>query len=654
MAIVKMKKLTLIGLNNEKESLLNELMWLSAVDVSPLTENSLEETVGLVKNDGAVLEEEQYGEELSLLDSAMKLMGMNYTLKKSMFSPKDKVYREDFGNDLFKKEVMDASQRSLELQSEINSLKTVENRLKQSLSSLQPWKSLPTPLGRKPSKHTSQILGTVYEKVRLEDIMEIEVDGQRETTPVWAEKVNVSNKVSYITVIYLDSYEKQIETHLSELGFLRVQFPGLTSTVSEEIVRVEAELSELSEKRTALETELNEISNENYDKVRKLTDILTNKRKLSTVRSNLVTTNSSFMLEGWFPEERENEISELLEKYSCYYETAEPTEEEEPPIKLKNNTVFEPFEAITEMYSLPIYRGIDPTFMVAPFYFLLFGMMLSDAGYGIVMTIACFLGLKFLSLGKGLRRMLKMFMFCGISTAFWGFMFGTFFGDAVGVVASTYFGSTVALKPLWFDPVSDPLTMLVVSFVVGFIHILAGLGLKAYMMIKRGHWLDALFDVGFWIILLLGLPMLILGGFFSVIGAVFAIGGAVGLIATQGRNEVSIIKKITSGVMSLYDITSYLADILSYSRILALGLSTGVIGSVFNKLGSLGGSSFISAIVFIIIFLIGHVLNFALCALGSYVHASRLQFIEFFGKFYEAGGRKYNALGVEGKYTDIL
>lgn len=654
MAIVKMKKLTLIGLNAEKESMLNELMWLSAVDVTPLTEDGIEDIVGLVRNDGAVREDESYGEEISLLDSAMKLMGMNHTAKKSMFAPKDKVHREDFDDDDFRTEVKEAAEKALSLQSEINGLKTAINRVQQNITSLRPWVSLPTPLGRKPSKHTSQILGTVYEKVRLEDIMELEIDGHTETTPVWAEKVSTSNKVSYITVIYLDAYEKQLEAHLSELGFSRIQFPGFTSTASDSIIQLENELSELKNEKDELEKELQTISNENYDKVRKLIDILSNKRKLSAVRSSLVTTGSSFMLEGWFPEDREKDISELLDKYSCYYESADPTDEEEPPIKLKNHEILEPFEAITEMYSLPSYRGIDPTFMVAPFYFLLFGMMLSDAGYGILMTIACFLGLKFLSLGKGLRRMLKMFMFCGISTAFWGFMFGTFFGDVVGVVSSTYFGSDLVLKPLWFDPVSDPITMLIVSFVVGFLHILAGLGLKGYMMIKRGNWLDALFDVGFWMILLIGLPLLILGGVFSVIGAVFVIGGAVGLIATQGRSEQNIFKKIASGVMSLYDVINYLADILSYSRILALGLSTGVIGSVFNKLGSLGGSGLISAILFVIVFILGHVLNFALCALGSYVHASRLQFIEFFGKFYEAGGRKFNALGVEGKYTDIL
>ena len=654
MAIVKMKKLTLIGLKSEKEAVLNDLMWLSAVDVSPIFEPDLGEIGVMVKRDGAVIADGEFSEDLSLLDSAMKLMGTNYTAKKSLFAQKEKISRSDFDDGEFESEVKASAKKALELQKEINAFKSSLNKISQNISALKPWVSLPTPLGRKPSRFSSQILGTVHEKVRIEDIMETELDGQTESTPVWAETVSIGNKVRYVTVIYLDSYEKQLESRLSELNFSKIQFDGLEGTAAENLAKLKLELEDLKAEKEALEKELQELSNENYDKVRKLIDIISNKKKITSVRSNLVTTGSAFMLKGWFPQEQESQLTELLKKYSCYYEASDPAEDEEPPIKLKNNALAEPFEAITEMYSLPSYRGLDPTFMVAPFYFLLFGMMLSDAGYGMVMTLACFLGLKFLSLGKGLRRMLKMFMFCGISTAFWGFMFGTFFGDAVGVVASTYFGSEIALKPLWFDPVADPLTMLVVSFAVGFIHILAGLGLKGYMMIKRGKWLDALFDVGFWMILLLGVPMLIFGGVFTTIGSVMAIGGAVGLIATQGRSEKSIIKKIVSGVMSLYDVTGYLADILSYSRILALGLSTGVIGSVFNKLGSLGGSGFISAIVFIIIFIIGHVLNFALCALGSYVHASRLQFIEFFGKFYEAGGQRFNALGVEGKYTEII
>lgn len=438
------------------------------------------------------------------------------------------------------------------------------------------------------------------------------------------------------------------------LNFNRIRFPDFNLTASECTENLEKKLLSLKIDLETFENKLHEISNDNYDNVRKLIDILTNKKNLCAVKNNVVATDTCFVLEGWFPEDRESELSELLDKHLCYYEISEPYENEEPPVKLKNNAITEPFEAITEMYSLPKYRGVDPTFMVAPFYFLLFGMMLSDAGYGIVMSIACFVGLKLFDMTKDLRRMLKLFMFCGISTTFWGFMFGTFFGDAVGVVSSTFFGVDISLKPIWFDPVSDPLTMLVVSFAVGLLHILAGLGMKAYMLIKQKKWADALFDVGFWMFLLIGLPAIVFGGVLSVIGIVLSVGSVLGLVLTQGRKETNIIKKITSGFMSLYDITGYLSDILSYSRILALGLSTGVIGSVFNKLGSLGGSGFIGSLFFIIIFIIGHSLNFALCALGSYVHSSRLQFIEFFGKFYEAGGRKYKAFGIESKYTDIV
>ena len=246
--------------------------------------------------------------------------------------------------------------------------------------------------------------------------------------------------------------------------------------------------------------------------------------------------------------------------------------------------------------------------------------------------------------------MVKMFAICGISTVVWGFLFGTFFGDAVGVIASTFFGSSLTLPPLWFDPVNDPITLLIVSFVVGFIHILVGLGLKMFMLIRDGHYFSAIFDVGCWVLLLIGIPVVL----FSVpVGIALIAVGAVGLILTQGRDKKGILGKIIGGVGSLYGITGYMSDILSYSRILALGLSAGVIGSVFNKLGSLGGANIIGVILFIVIFAVGHLLNLALSTLGAYVHASRLQFIEFFSKFYESGGRKFDEFGIQLKYTEL-
>ena len=277
-------------------------------------------------------------------------------------------------------------------------------------------------------------------------------------------------------------------------------------------------------------------------------------------------------------------------------------------------------------------------------------MMLSDAGYGLLLAIGGFLVLKFTNIRGSMRNMVKMFAICGISTVVWGFLFGTFFGDAVGVISSTFFNSSLTLPPLWFDPVSDPITLLIVSFAVGFIHIMVGLGLKMFMLIRDGHYFSAIFDVGCWMLLLAGIPVVL---FNAPAGIAFIAVGAVGLILTQGRDKKGIVGKIIGGVGSLYGITGYMSDILSYSRILALGLSAGVIGSVFNKLGSLGGPNIIGVILFIVIFAIGHLLNLALSTLSAYVHASRLQFIEFFSKFYESGGRKFDEFGIQLKYTEL-
>jgi V/A-type H+-transporting ATPase subunit I len=253
------------------------------------------------------------------------------------------------------------------------------------------------------------------------------------------------------------------------------------------------------------------------------------------------------------------------------------------------------------MYALPTYRGLDPNFALAPFYLILFGLMLSDAGYGLVITVACALFIKIIKPRGNMRNMLKMFMFCGISTTFWGIMFGSFFGDIIPVFTETFFNHRVDLKPVWFNPVEDPLTLLGFSFVLGYLHIMTGIILKGYMQIRDKQYLSALFDVGFWVTLLIGLPLLAVGGAVGEAGKWISIISAAGLVLTQGRSEKNIIKKLFSGILSLYGITGYASDVLSYSRILALGLSTGVIASVFNKLGSLMGSGVVSLIIFIII-----------------------------------------------------
>ena len=271
--------------------------------------------------------------------------------------------------------------------------------------------------------------------------------------------------------------------------------------------------------------------------------------------------------------------------------------------------------------------------------------MLSDAAYGAILTIGSFIILKMFNIEGLMKKIMKLFMYCGISTMFWGIMFGGVFGDMFGISA------------LWFNPVEDPMTLLVFSLIFGGIHLFVGMGIKAYILIKSGHMVDAVCDIFLWYILLIGLVLFGVGNMItpvlSEIGKYMSIIGAVGILFTGGRSKKGI-GKITGGLGSLYGITSYLSDVLSYSRLLALGLATGVVSQVINTLGKMLGGGIVAIVAMVIVFIIGHVFNLAINTLGSFVHSSRLQYVEFFGKFFEGGGTAFNPFKRRTKYVEIV
>ena len=246
---------------------------------------------------------------------------------------------------------------------------------------------------------------------------------------------------------------------------------------------------------------------------------------------------------------------------------------------------------------------------------------------------------------------------------------GSFFGDAVNVIATTFFNRPdIRLAPIWFEPVSLPMKMLVFAFLIGIIHLFTGLGIKFYTCVRNGSLKDGIYDAVFWymlvgggIVYLLTMSMFtdMLGLSFTLpaaagtVAAVLAVIGLIGIVLTSGRESRSWFKRILKGLYGAYGVTSYLSDILSYSRLLALGLATSVISTVFNKMGSMVGGTIPGAIVFILVFLIGHSLNLAINALGAYVHTNRLQFVEFFGKFYEGGGRNFEPFAIHTKYYKV-
>ena len=362
-------------------------------------------------------------------------------------------------------------------------------------------------------------------------------------------------------------------------------------------------------------------------------------------------------------------VREFSEKYDAVVETEQIEEEEVPPVLLKNNSFSESVEGVLASFGLPGKGEMDPTFFTSVFYVFLFGLMLSDAAYGLIVALVCgFVLIKCPRMATNLRKSIKLFFWCGISTLFWGVMFGGYFGDAVDVVSETFFGHKVSIPALWFVPLNDPMRLLLYSMLFGVIHLLTGLALKGYMCIRDGRYMDFLCDCVLWFLLLVGLiGMLLPTDLFAGIagGPIYfpealkaavkwmAIIGAAGIVLMSGRANKNFGIRIALGAYDLYGMTSWLSDVLSYSRLLALGLATGVIASVVNQMGSMGGRSIVGVILYIVVFLIGHTFNLAINLLGAYVHTCRLQYVEFFGKFYEGGGKAFEPFMLKTKYVDI-
>ena len=349
-------------------------------------------------------------------------------------------------------------------------------------------------------------------------------------------------------------------------------------------------------------------------------------------------------------------------------------EEEEGPVLLSNNGFSESMEGILASYGLPHKGELDPTTIMSFFYVFFFGLMLSDAAYGLIITIACFIAVKkFPRMEQSLKKSIKMFMYCGISTVIWGILFGGYFGDAIDVVARTFFGVSVPegglVKALWFVPLNDPMRMLIYSMAFGLVHLFTGLGIKGYMLLKDKKYLDFFCDIVLWYVFLIGLLLLLIpSNIFASIaqldtgvfppavagtGKVLAIVGVVGLVLMSGRSSKNVVLRLALGAYDVYNVTGWLSDVLSYSRLLALGLATGVIASVVNQMGSMLGGGILGAVLFIVVFIVGHTLNLAINLLGAYVHTNRLQFVEFFGKFYEGGGKAFNPFKASTKYVDV-
>ena len=541
-------------------------------------------------------------------------------------------------------------------------------RLEAQIRMLEPWSRLDVSMRTTGTASTAAFIGS-FPAEYTEEALKAEIArGAPEIDGVAVEVLSAGTQQTCAFLLCHASNGAKLEAFLRSIGFTypadrskkppQARMQDLNARIEKlraEIDGAEAEIRTYAALRGAMQYTIDYFSMriEKYD-----------------VLGRLWQSPHVFVITGYIPAESAPALEkELTEKFEAYVELETPAEDEDVPVKLKNNAFAAPVEGVLESYSMPGRKEIDPSTLMAVFYYFLFGMMLSDAGYGLIMVIGCGVALaKFKNMEESLRKFLKMFLYCGISTVFWGAMFGSFFGDAVTVIGKTFFNVDIAIPALWFTPLNEPMRLLLFSFLIGVIHLFAGLGAQFYQLARQGLWKDAIFDVVFWYMLVGGgiLYLLSMQMFADMVslgftlpaavgtaGAIAAGIGAVGIVLTAGRESRSPFKRLLKGLYGLYGVSSYLSDILSYSRLLALGLATGVIASVFNQMGAMLGNSPAGVAVFVFAFLVGHTLNLGINVLGAYVHTNRLQFVEFFGKFFEGGSRKFNPFSAKTKYFKI-
>lgn len=638
MSIVKMKRLRLVGLTAERDQFLQLLQPMGCVEIDEPTDLTRDERVtALLKSD--VGRTGMWESEARRLTDALAVLDKYAPAKTPMFAPRPKLTGRELFDDEVRRRALDAAEQLAELAAGLERLDAAESRLAGERMRLEPWKELDVPLDCIGTRHTKAALITVPAAAAPEAL-----EQALEQAAEYASLVPLGSdrELQYSFLLYHGCAAEAVQDALRLCGGSVVTFPDRQGTARDNLRALQQEEDLLTEKRADTLEAIKGLGGARAS-LKTACDRAVQEAEREKTRNRLLTDGQIFVLDGWIPAPQEQEVTDFLADFCCCWELSDPQEGDNVPTKLENNALTKPLTMVTEMYSLPAYTGVDPNPLMLPFFSVFFGIMFADMGYGLILiAVWLFATLKAKPRGT-LKYMAGLCGICGVTTFLFGAMIGGFFGDAIPVIASMC-GKTVTI-PALFSPLDDPLMVLIGALALGAVHIIAGMAIKGWMLIRKGQWLDAVFDIGSWWLLFAGIAFGALGITWWV-----CIAGVAALILTQGRHKKGIFGKLIGGISSLYDITSYLGDILSYTRLMALMLAGGVIASIMNTLGSFTGGM----VGFIPIFLIGHALNFGLNVLGCYVHTSRLMYLEYFGKFYEDGGRPFTPLQYKTKYVDIV
>lgn len=635
--IVPMKKLTLAALLEHREAILQALQSICAVQLISIGEGEQSSAAA----EGRV----------QRLQSAEELL--KPYAGKAGFGPKPEATRQELEEDIQPALEICAELEGLQRRIAQNGSDTEKRRLQ--LGSLLPWADMTDPLETVRSTASLKVMTGTVPAEGVKALME---------TGALVQLYGGDKERAALVICPNEEYAG-IAPSIRATGFQDKGFGDIRGTASENIQRLRTEIEALEAERAQLEARLAAFAPKR-EEIRRALDGAAIDRDREQSKEALAHTKTAFLLTGWVREDMTEKVRREIEKITdVYYLVFEdPSEGDAVPTVLKNSRLITPYEAVTNLYSLPAYGTIDGTPLMAPFYFIFFGMMLSDTVYGAVLALGAWAFLKYIKPRGMMENLAKVLLMGGISTIFMGLLFGTCAGVSWPVI---FRGTALENTFPIIDSSADPIAMLALCAAMGIIQMFYAVFIAAYSCIKHRDWAGAIVDNLSWVFIITGLllmaaPSLGLPAALGTAGKWMAIGFAAVVLLFAGRSKKNVAGRLMSGAGKLYDVTSWLGDVLSYARIFALGLSTGVIGLVLNTLcwdmlfASFKGNPVLMVVGFIIVTVLSvalHAFMMAISTLGCFVHSARLQYVEFFGKFYEAGGKAFKPLRYETKYVNV-
>lgn len=646
MAVSKMVKIRVIGLKKEKNKILDFLQKKGSLEVVEIVDNDQEKMLKAKKEEVVF----DFAGVKFALNFLAGFSSEKISLKDKIRGKRIDIKESDFSNFLSLYPYQTVVAQVQEIQAGINESLSKINETKEAISTLSPW----TALGHAPIKETekTKIVFVIVPEKKYKTL-------EKELSKFKLFNIKIVNKIDknlFLEIIF-DKNEKTIDSLFEQLGLEKKELPFSDFSPEEAILKLKLETKDWERKKEELTIRAGQLSKE-VNNLKIVFDILNAEKSKGDVKEKIGETEKAFVLTGWIEENGLKNIFDEIKKISTIVaiEQLEIKEDEERPVVIRNSHFWKPFETVTGIYGLPRHYEIDPTPILAPFFILFFALCLTDAIYGVVLMFLSFFAIKILKTPKPTHNLFRLLGYGGFVT----FIVGALFGGWAGIDIN-YLPPIIRNLQL-VNPIENPILVLLISLAIGVIQIIAGLMVAFYWKVKSGQIKEAIFNNAFWVAFLvsiclyLGLSIGIISSYYAnLIMTLFWL-TLLSVVYAGSRKQKNPLMKIVAGVGGLYGLIGYLADVLSYSRLLALGLATGIIAMVVNLIAGIASQSvpYFGIVLAGIILIIGHSFNIVINTLGSFIHSGRLQFVEFFPKFMDGGGRRFLPLRRDLAYINII